>query len=53
MVLGMWNSKSDNPNETDLRRKREDVAKEEWMMENFTTNVTNVIEGRPWTLATA
>lgn len=39
-VLVMWNSGRSDDNE-------------EWMMANFATDITNLIEGRPWTLATA
>lgn len=39
-VLAMWNGSGND-------------QQQEWMMENFTTDITNVAEGRVWSLATA
>jgi len=44
VVLGLWNTTTTADNDDD---------REEWMMANFTTNVTNLWQGRPWTLATS
>lgn len=51
LVLNLWNPDGfDDETKTDTIQNKE---RQEWMTKHFTTNITNTLEGRIWTLATA
>ena len=53
IVLTMWNPEDGNEDTFNATKKAAMIEWKEWMYQNFTINITNLQQGRFWTLATA